>query len=106
MKYINVIANVLGKKKTLEKLPKLSSGLYYTDIHETECNLVVKEDPKTMILWHGRLGYIGSKLMRKIVENAHGHILKGLKLTKEDRPCQTCSLRKLIINHSPGQIQT
>ena len=82
MKYINITTNVLGKKKTLEKLPKLPSGLHYTYIHEIECNLVVKEDPKTMTLWHDRLGHPGSTMMRKIIESTHGHPLKGLKAYK------------------------
>lgn len=50
MKYINITTNILGKKKILEKLPKLPYGLHYTYIHEIECNLMVKEDPKTMTL--------------------------------------------------------
>lgn len=44
MKYINITANVLGKKKTLKKLPKLPSGLHYIYIHEIEYNLIVKEE--------------------------------------------------------------
>ena len=84
----------------------MPSGLHYTYIHEIECNLVVKEDPKTMTLWHGRLGYTGSTMMRKIVESTHGHSLKVLKLTSKDRPCEACSLGKLITKHSPRKIQT
>jgi len=106
MKYINITTDILGKKKILEKLSKLPSGLHYTYIHEIECNLVVKEDPKTMTLWHDRLGHPGSTMMRKIVEGTHDHPLKGLKLTREDRPCEACSLDKLITKHSPGKIQT
>lgn len=106
MKYINITTDILGKKKILEKLPKLPSGLHYTYIHEIECNLVVKEDPKTMTLWYDRLGHPGSTMMRKIVESTHGHSLKGLKLTRKDTPCEACSLGKLITKHSPGKIQT
>src|SRR4051812_41851084 len=82
MKYINITSNVLGKKKFLEKLPKLSFGSHYTYIHEIECNLVVKEDPKIMTLQQDRLGHPGSTMMRKIVESTHGHPLKSFKLTK------------------------
>ena len=106
MKYINITTNILGKKKILEKLPKLPSVLHYTYIHQIECNLVVKEAPKTMTLWHDRLGHPSSTMMHKIVEGTHGHPLKGLKLTREDRPCEACSLGKLITKHSPGKIQT
>ena len=83
MKYINIIANVLGKKKILEKLPKLPSGLHYTYIHETKCNLVVKEDPKIVTLWYDRLGHPVSTMMRKIVESTHGHTLKVWNLQKK-----------------------
>jgi len=106
MKYINITTNILGKNFFLEKLPKLPSRLHYTYIHEIEYNLVVKEDPKTMTLWHDRLGHPGSTMMRKIVESTHGHSLKGLKLRREDRPCEACSLGKLITKHSSGKIQT
>jgi len=106
MKYINITTNILGKKKILEKLRKLPSELYHTHIHEIECNLVVNEDPKTMTLWHDRLGPPGSTMMRKIVVSTHGHSLKSLKLTREDRPCEACFIGKLITKHSANKIHT
>lgn len=57
-------------------------------------------------LWHDRLCHPGSTIVRKIVESIHDHPLKGLKLTKEDRPCEVCSLVKLITKNSPSKIQT
>ena len=106
MKYLYITTNNLGKKQVLEKLPKMPSGLHYTYINEIECNLALKEDPKTLTLWHDRLGHPGSTLMRKIIESTHGHPLKGLKVENIDRPCETCSLGKLITRHSPSKLQT
>jgi len=96
----------LEKKKTLEKPPKLPSGLHYTYIREIESNLVVKEDPKTVTLWRDRLGHPGLTMMCKIVESIHNHPLKCLKLTRENIPCEACSLGKLITKHSSSKIQT
>ena len=44
--------------------------------------------------------------MRKIIESTHGHPLKGLKIENIDRPCEACSLGKLITKHSPSKLQT
>lgn len=44
-------------------------------------------------------------MLCNIVESTHGHPLKGLKLTKEDKTFETCSLGKLITKHSLGKIQ-
>jgi hypothetical protein len=41
IKYLCITTNILGKKKILEKLPKLPSGLHYTYILEIECNLAM-----------------------------------------------------------------
>lgn len=57
-------------------------------------------------LWYDRLGHSGSTMLRKIVESTHGHPLKDLKLKKEDKPCETCSIGKIITKHSLGKIQT
>ena len=74
MKYMYPTTYVSGKKYTLEKLPKLSSGLHYTYINLIKSHMIVKEDTETLTLWHNRLGHPGSILMRRIIENSHGHI--------------------------------
>ena len=107
MKYMYITTNMLGKKYILEKLPKLSSGLHYTNINAIESHMVVKEDPQTLTLWHDRLGHPGSTMIRKIIESSHGHTLKGLKIPQNDKsPCEACSLGKLIIRPSPAKIKT
>jgi hypothetical protein len=32
------------------------------------------------MLWHDQLGHPGSIIMRRIIENSHGHPLKNLKI--------------------------
>ena len=43
-KYMYLTTYVSGKKYTLEKLSKLSSGLHYTYINVIKSHMVVKED--------------------------------------------------------------
>ena len=60
-----------------------------------ESYAVIKDklyDPKSFILWHDRLGHPGSTMMRRIIENSHGHPLKDLKiLLFNENSCTTCS---------------
>ena len=44
--------------------------------------------------------------MRKIIENSHGHSLKGQKIFQTSKIlCEVCSLRKLIMRSSPSKIK-
>ena len=46
-------------------------------------------------------------MMRRIIENTHGHTLKGQKILQTSKiSCETCSLRKLIMRPSPAKIKT
>ena len=55
-------------------------------------------DPKTFILWHDRLSYPKSSMMRRIIEHSHEHPLKNQKiLLPNEYPCVTCSQCKLIV---------
>jgi hypothetical protein len=43
------------------------------------------------MLWHDRLGHLGTIMMRRIIENSHGHPLKNQKiLLQSDYPCVAC----------------
>ena len=69
-----------GQKLIMEKLRGLSSGLYYTLIRGVEIYAVMNQkfpDPKIFMLWHDRLGHPGSTMIRRIIENSHGHPLKN-----------------------------
>ncbi|KAI3740406.1 hypothetical protein L2E82_30835 [Cichorium intybus] len=75
-----------------------------------ESNMVVKEkhcDPGIFSLWHDRLGHPGLTMMRRIIENTHGHPLKDQKFPQSGntRPCTSCSLGKLIIKPSPVKVE-
>ena len=71
--------------------------------------MAVKEksyDPSIINLWHDRLGHPGSVMMRRIIENSHGHPLKGQRIPQSNEiPCTACSLEKLILRPSPSKIQ-
>ncbi|KAK9133229.1 hypothetical protein Scep_012757 [Stephania cephalantha] len=98
----------MGKKEVLEKFPALSSGLYFTHIRHVETNVVLNKkinDPKTFILWHDRLGHPGSSMMRRIINNSHGHPLRSHKIfSTGDYNCASCSQGKLIVKPSPSKI--
>jgi hypothetical protein len=93
--YLYIISCISGQKVVLEKLYAFSSGIYYTIMKSIETNVVKHQyfsDPETFILWHGRLGHIGSIMMRQIIKNSHGDPLKNLNiLLRCENPCVACS---------------
>jgi len=106
--YLYITARISGQKLVLEKLPAFSSGIYYTIMKSIESNVVIHQkcsDPKQFMLWHDRLGHPGSIMMRRIIENTHGHPLKNLKiLLPSENPCAACSQGKLITKPSPSKV--
>ena len=57
------------------------------------------------MLWHDRLGHPGLIMMRRIIENSHGHPLKNQKiLLSSNYPCSACSQGKLITKPSHSKI--
>ena len=62
--YLYVTSLQSGKKNILEKLPVLSSGLYYTIIRKAEVYAVVNQGVTTEFkVWHERLGHPGAIMM-------------------------------------------
>ena len=62
MEYLQIIIVRFGEKCVLEKLPTLSSGLYYTNISTIETTIVVNQkcaDKIIFVVWHDRLGHPG-----------------------------------------------
>ena len=106
--FICITSNASGRRLILEKLPALSSGLYYTTIKAIETYAVSNQkfvDPKAFMLWHDRLGHPGSTMMRRIVENSHGHTLQNHKiLLSSEQFCTACTQGKLVIRPSPSKI--
>ena len=97
-KYLNIVSCESEKIQVLERLPKLTTGLHYTYIHVIESHMAVKEksyDPSIIKLWPDRLGHPGSIMIRRIIENSHGHPLKGQRIPQSNEmPCTACSLGK------------
>jgi hypothetical protein len=57
------------------------------------------------MLWHNRLGHLGTIMMRRIIENSHGHPLKNQKiLLPSDYPFAVCSQGKLVVKPSPSKV--
>nr|GEU58402.1 retrovirus-related Pol polyprotein from transposon TNT 1-94 [Tanacetum cinerariifolium] len=54
-----------------------------------------------------KLGHPGSTMIKRIVENTHGHPLKDQKFSKIDKAplCTSCSLEKLIVRPSQLKIK-
>jgi hypothetical protein len=106
--YLYITSIISGQKLILEKLPAFSSGLYYTTIRIIESHAVMHQkcsNPKMFMLWHDRLGHPGTIMIRRIIENSHGHPLKNQKiLLPSDYPCDAWSQGKLIIKPSPSKV--
>nr|GEX30205.1 hypothetical protein [Tanacetum cinerariifolium] len=101
---------IMDENQAFETLPMLYSNLHCTHINVPQAHMAVKEkycDPGIFSLWHDRLGYPGSTMMKRIVENTHGHPLKDQKFFKMDKVplCTSCSLGKLIVRPSQLRIK-
>ena len=103
--YLYITSIVLRQKLILEKLHIFSNELYYTTLRSIEANVVVHQkcyDPKIFMLWHNSVGHLGSTMMRRIIENSHGHTLMNQKiLSLSDYSCNACFQGKLIIRPLP-----
>nr|AQY61295.1 Pol [Coffea arabica] len=108
--FLLITSIIYGKKCEVEKLPSFSSGLYYAQISAIEIYHLVDQKsthPDDFIIWHDRLGHLGSIMMRRIIENSHGHSLKNKKVLKANEfSCVACSQGKLIIRPSQVKVGT
>ena len=80
IEYLYITSIISDQKLIMEKLPAFFYGLYHTTIKSIESYVVVNQkfnDPKVFVLWHDRLGYPGSSMMRRIIEHSHVHPLKN-----------------------------
>ena len=72
VKYLYITSIISGQKLIIEKLPVFSFGLYHTTIKPIESNVVVNQkfnDPKVFVLWHDKLGHLGSSMICRIIEH-------------------------------------
>jgi peptide/histidine transporter 3/4 len=76
-------------KQVLEKIPSLSSELYYTYIKPVEHVVykVIFQNVDAFQTWHDRLGHPGIGMMRKITSNSIGHNLHESKISSVIRFC-------------------
>ena len=92
----------------LEKLPTLSSGLYYAEISTIEAHSIVNQkftDINIFVLWHDRIGHPGSIMLKRIIKHSKGHPLKNLKiLTINEFSCAACYQDKSITRPSPLKV--
>ncbi|CAL2247903.1 unnamed protein product [Prunus armeniaca] len=108
VEYLCITTNINNQRRILKTLPAFSSGLYYTTIKAVEVHAIMNQkfiDPKTFMPWHDRLGHPGSTMMRRIISNSNGHLLKPHHSTLSiDQSCKACSQGKLIIRPSSSKL--
>ncbi|GJU76928.1 retrovirus-related pol polyprotein from transposon TNT 1-94 [Tanacetum coccineum] len=89
----------------------LKSNKYFFELKPTKGTIDTISGPTNLIDGVGKanvvLGHPGSTMMKKIVENTHGHPLKDQKFSKIDKVslCTSCSLGKLIARSSPLKVE-
>ena len=82
-KCLYITSIVYDKKLDVEKLSTTFSRLYHTIIKSIESYIVVDQnfnDLKNFILWHGKLGHLGSSMILIIIEYSHKHPIKNQKI--------------------------
>ena len=80
IEYLYITFIIFCQKLIMEKLSAFSFRLYHTTIKPIESYVVVNQkfnDPNFFVIWHDRLGHLGSSMMRRIIEHSHGHPLKN-----------------------------
>jgi hypothetical protein len=101
--YLLITKNNGYAKQILEKIPSLSSGLYYTYIKPVPhvAYKVIFQNVDTFQIWHDRLGHPGVGMMRKIICNSIGHGINTAKFPQpSDFVCTACATGKLILRPS------
>ena len=73
--YLFITKNDGYNKQLLEKIPSLSTGLYFTYIKPVQhvAYKIIFQNLDIFKRWHDRLGHPGIGMMRKIISNSLGH---------------------------------
>ena len=104
VEYLYITSIISGQKLIMEKLSVFSSGLYHITIKPIESYVVVNQkfnDPKVFVLWHDKLGHLGSSMMCRIIEHSHRHPLNNQEIIlPNEYSCAACSQGKLIVRPS------
>jgi hypothetical protein len=95
-------------KRTCERIPSLSYGLYYTYIKPIAhvASKIIFQNVDPFLISHDRLGHPGIGMMRKIIDNFFGHNLSAKFPKSSSFVCTTCATGKLIVTLSPLKINT
>ena len=83
VEYLYITSIIFGKKLIMEKLSAFSFRLYHTTIKPIESYVLMNHkfnNPKVFVLWHDKLGHLGSSMMCQIIEHSHGHPVKYQKI--------------------------
>jgi hypothetical protein len=106
--FLHIIKRNEDGHDILERIPSLSSGLYYTCIKLIP-NItynVIFQNVDAFTTWHERLEHSEVGLMRKIIGNSTDHNLNTVKFPKSlDFMCTSYASRKLIVRLSPLKIK-
>jgi peptide/histidine transporter 3/4 len=87
LEYLNITKMSSGTKHVLEKLSALSSSLYYMLLNRNVSYMMAGHkfsSHDNFVTWHDRLGHPGSIMMRKIINNSCGHMLKNQKVLQSN----------------------
>jgi hypothetical protein len=79
--YLFITKNDGYAKQLLEKIPSLSTGLYFTYIKHVAYKIFF-QNLYVFKTWHDRLGHPRIGMMRKIIGNSIGHHINTSKLPK------------------------
>jgi hypothetical protein len=106
--FLLLIKDTRYGKQTLERVPSLPSGLYYTYIKPVPhvAYKVIFQNVDAFKTWHERLGHPGIGMMRKIMSNSSGHGMSDRKFPQSsDFVCTSCATGKLILRPSHLKLQ-
>ena len=69
-------------KQIIERIPSLSTGLYYTYIKPEQhvAYKIIFQNLDVFKIWHDHLGHPRTGIMRKIISNSIGHKIKSCKI--------------------------
>jgi hypothetical protein len=93
-----------GSSDILERIPSLSSGLYYTYMKHVAYK-VIFQNVDALQIWYDRVGHLDIVMMRKISGNCTCHNLTKF-LKTSNFICTACAIEKLILRPSPLKIHT
>ncbi|KAJ1274356.1 hypothetical protein BS78_05G056400 [Paspalum vaginatum] len=96
--YLHITASDGCESKVAEEAQGTSSGLYYNNIKpppEFVAMSTIFKNPKYFRIWHERLGHLGLRMMRNIINSSAGHGMNTKQIPR-DFLCISGAKGKLI----------